>query len=231
MNKIEEVIRRLRRPPSVANWVRHNFKRSDRTRRGLLNFAKAPPLYSLSDIYGICGAIVTDQLSFHQAMRCLEGVKDKRAKEAGKEIVPLFHKFAQEAQLDGLAAFKGFSSPYPIGRANNETLSIPVTPTFTILNEGKLVPVFVIGWASMPLNDYQKRLLSTIIHDAILTQQDFIGSDALIVCTPRNKRTKARDLMTWKATEYADLSQDELQEQFSRYRSALEEVIRALRAE
>jgi hypothetical protein len=164
-------------------------------------------------------------------MQCLEGVKDRRAKEAGKEILPLFFEFANEARLDGLSAFKGFSSPYPIGRVNNETLSIPVTPTFTILQNGKLVPVFVIGWATMPLNDYQKRLLSTIIHDAILTQQDFLGSDALIVCTPRHKKTKARHLLTWSAKEYADLSLTELQEQFSRYRKALEEVVRILRAE
>jgi hypothetical protein len=181
-------------------------------------------------VYAVCSAVVTDGISLEQAEKCLETIKDRRVRLAGKEILPAFYEFSKEHRLAGLSAFKGFSTPYPIGRSDGATLSIPVVPTFTMLNGKTLVPVFLIGWARMSLDDYQKRLLSTIIYDAILTQQDFMGSDALIICTPRHRRTRTRHILTWRSHDYADLSEEELQEQFARYRQALEDLIRALRA-
>ena len=232
MINVEATIKRLLKPPSVANWVRHNFKRTDRTRKGLLRFAKVPPTHSLAEVYSICAAIVTDQIDLEQADKCIDRDKDTRAKVAAREIVPLFYAFAKEQNLEGLAAFKGFSTPYPLGRGpDGKAISIPVTPTFTIIRAGALVPVFLIGWATLPLDDYQKALLSTIINDALLTQQDFLGSDALIICTPKHRKTDARQILTWHASKYATLSEDDLQDQFIRYRKALDDVARTLRSE
>jgi len=232
MRDVEKILKKLFRPPSVANWVRHNYKRTDKTRSGLLRFVRVPPTYSLREVYAICEAIVTDQIALEQAEKCIEGISDSKAKEAAREIVPLFHAYVRETGFEGVSAFKGFSTPYPLGKGpDGNNISIPVTPTFIILQNGQLVPVFVIGWATMTLNDYQKQLMSTIIKDALLTQQDFLDSDALIVCTPRLKRTNARHLLEWRVSEYGCLTEDELQDQFSRYRSALEDVARTLRSE
>jgi hypothetical protein len=232
MRDVEKILRKLFRPPSVANWVRHNFKRSDRTRNGLLRFAQVPPTYSLKDVYSICEAIVTDSISLEQAEKCAERIKDEKAREAARDIIPLFHAYVRETGFEGLSAFKGFSTPYPLGKGpDGKNITIPVTPTFIILQGAALVPVFVVGWASLTLNDYQKQLMSTIIKDALLTQEDFLGSDALVVCTPKLKRTNARHLVEWLVSTYGSLTEDELQDQFSRYRKALDDVARTLRSE
>lgn len=231
MSDVDSTIKRLLRSPSVANWARQNFRRLDKTRKGLLQFARMPPKHSLHDVYAICSAIVTDRISLEQAERCVELIKHPMTKRAGMEIVPPFFSYARELRLDGLAAFKGFSTPYPIGRGEDgSTLTIPVVPTFTLLDDGRLRPVFMIGWASLALNDYQKCLLSTIIRNAILTQQDFIDSDATVICTPKFRSSQARQVRSWSVRDYATLSEENLQDQFARYRTALMEVLRTLRS-
>ena len=214
----------------MANWARHNFRRLDKTRKGLLRFAAVPPVHSLGEVYGICSAIVTDQISLAQAMACVDRIKHPITRKAGREIIPPFHSYAREEELDGLSAFKRFNTPYPIGRGPDDTtLNIPVVPTFTILSDRRLTPVFVIGWANMALDDYQKHLLSTIIKNAVLTQQDFLDSDGMVICTPKTKFGGSRLIRAWSVREYAVLSEEELQDQFARYGIALSEVVRTLR--
>lgn len=232
MKSNEEAIKRLLRPPSVANWARHNFRRLDDTERGLLRFAKIPPQHSLSDVYTICEAIVTDRISLKQAEACIDHIKHPQTRKSAREIVPCFFSYAQEQKLEGLPAFKGFKTPYPIGRApDGSTLTIPVVPTFTLLQDGRVTPVFMIGWSALALTGYQKHLLSTIIRNAILTQQDFLGSDGLVICTPRFKQTEMRIIHAWSVRDYAVLSEQQLHEQFERYGTALEAVVRTLRSE
>jgi hypothetical protein len=232
MKDSNNVIKRLLRPPSVVNWVRHNFRRLDDTQRGLLRFAQSPPKHSLAEAYVICEAIVTDRISLKQAEACVDRIKHPMTQKAAHEIVPAFFAYATENGLEGLSAFKGFRTPYPIGRApDGSTMTIPVVPTFTLLEDGVLNPVFMIGWSSLSLNGYQKQLLSTIIRNAILTQQDFLNSDATVICTPRFSFAEARHLRVWSVREYATLTEAQLQQQFERYGSALADVIRTLSGE
>ena len=232
MSDVENAIKRLLQSPSVANWARHNFRRLDRTRKGLLQFARMPPKHSLHDVYTVCSAIVTDGIPLEQAEKCIELIKHPMTRKAGREIIPAFYGYARENHLDGLSALKGFSTPYPIGRGEDgSTLTIPVVPTFTLLEDGRLRPVFMIGWASLVLDDYQKHLLSTIIRNAILTQQDFLDSDATVICTPKFRSSQARQVRSWSVRDYATLSEEDLQEQFARYRTALAEVLRTLRGD
>lgn len=217
MKNSEQAVKRILRPPSVVNWASHNHRRFDETRNELLRFAQVPPKHSLGSVYEICEAIVTDRISFEQAMKCVDSVKHPLAREAAREIIPVFFSYAQSSHLDGLPTFKDFRSPYPIGRsADDSTITVPVIPTFTILREDRPTPVFMIGWASRQLTDYQKKLLSTVIHNAILTQQDFLGSNALIIRSPRSKLTNTRTIQDWWVRDYPLLTNDDLLAQFQR---------------
>lgn len=232
MRKKEEIIRQLSRPPSVANWARHNFKRLDDTRKGILRFALSPPRHSLADIYSICEAIVVDRISRDQALKCIEGIKHPQTRRSAEEVIPAFFDYAVESKLDGLSTFKDFRVPYPIGRSESGSImTIPVVPTFTILRNEKPTPVFLLAWSKLALTEYQKNLVSTIIRNAILTQQDFIESDAIMICTPRFKNTEHRLVTTWSIRDRASLSDDDLEEQFGRYTSALSDVLRSLSGE
>ncbi|KQX21598.1 hypothetical protein ASD39_00485 [Sphingomonas sp. Root50] len=111
---------------------------------------------------------------------------------------------------------------YPIGR----NMFVPVKPTFTFLDKGKLTPVFLIGWASMPFSDFQSRLFATIVQKAILSLEGFEGSDALIIFVPRIAGSKTdRHVRAWKVSERQLLTDGELRDQFDRFGNALDDAV------
>jgi hypothetical protein len=152
---------------------------------------------------------------------------------AAREILPAFHNYAQTRGLEGVEELDGLGTPFPIGRApDGSTLTIPVRPTFVALDGDQLKPYFVVGWSRLAYDEYQKSLLSSIICRSLLTQEDFLSSDAQILCLPRSKWSKrTRNVREWSARLYGTLTDDELEEQFVRYSEALTQVISELRGE
>lgn len=232
MDNNDKAIRRIVRPSHVVNWARNNLRRLDDTRRTLLRFALNPPHHSLGPVYGICRRIACANISLEQALKEADAIPRSVTRNSAKEIIPLFYQYATSHSLDGLEGFEEGAVLYPIGRdPNGIAITIPVRPTFTVVEGGRLKPYFVIGWTKLAYDEYQQTLLSTIICRALLTQQDYLNSDARIVCTPRGKWSKARIIREWSAREYGTLSDEDLVEQFDRYTTAVAEVIAELRGE
>lgn len=230
MDDIEKRIQSLLRLPSLVNWVRHNKRRLDDTIFQLREFTSNPPRHSLQPVQKLCAALAYGKLDQQAALEKAEEIIRPAARIAGREVVPAFCRYLEKTGIQGVAELDGFQAMYIIGKKpNGEPLLVPVKPTFIGLKNDKLIPVFVVAWVDFRLDGFQKYLLSTIICDAILTQQDFIGSDAEIVAFPRIKNTRVRDQRGWRARQYDLLSHDDLVEQFERYSNALRTVIAELR--
>lgn len=232
MADTEKQIQRLMRLPSLVNWVRHNKRRLDDTIFQLREFANNPPRHSLQPVQKLCAALAYGKLDQESALEKAEDIIRPAARVAAKEVIPAFCRYLKKTGVQGVADLDGFQAMYIIGKKpNDEPLLVPVKPTFIGIKNDRLVPVFVVAWVDFKLDPFQKYLLSTIICDAILTQQDFLNSDAEIVAFPRIKNTRARDQRGWHARQYDLLSQDDLIEQFARYSRALRTVIAELREE
>lgn len=213
-----DLIKKLRRPPTAHNWVKSIRSRRDDTALALHDFALYPPRTSLLAATAICTQIAVDGISLEQALKCAEGIKDPAARERAKWIVKAFHPASVENGWRGIQAFLTMVEFYPVSAG----VKVPVRPTFVINIEGKLTPHFVIPWAKMDLTDPQKRILSTIIYEAILTLEDFLESDAVIICTPLAPHSKQeRQVRHWKVSEFAFLTNDERIDLFDRYAGAL----------
>lgn len=218
--------------PNLINWVRHNKKRLDDTAFQLREFVNNPPRHSLQPVQKICAAIAYGHLSQQSALSKAEEIGLPAARAAAREVIPIFCQYMRRTGIEGLVEFDNFQSMYIIGRnPENLPLLVPIRPTFIGLKNDRLIPVFIVAWADFNLDGFQKYLLSTIICDSILTQQDFLGSDAEIIAFPRIKHTKTRREQGWMATQYNLLSQEDLIEQFERYSRALQTVIAELRAQ
>jgi len=110
-----------------------------------------------------------------------------------------------------------------------QTLSIPIYPTFVGILNDRLTPVFLISWAQLTFNEYQKALISSVIVDAVLSHQDFLDSEALILALPRIPNEKVRYERLWSARDYASLDQEGLNQQFDTYSRAVARVLAELR--
>jgi hypothetical protein len=220
------------RPSAVVNWARNNLKRLDATRDKLRSFALRPPRHSLTPVYHLCTQHLYGNLTLKQALDAIDEIKHPIARMAAREILPCFASYINTEKLEGVPELDSFELPYPIGRSpDGMALFIRIKPTFVAVHGIQLVPYFVIGWSAPVLSGYQKQLLSTLICKSLLSHQNFIGSDAQIVCILRIKGTKTREIRQWNARLYDDLSENDVRDQVDRYGKALHLVVRELRGE
>lgn len=218
MRTSKQIMQKLRRPPAVHNWVKNIRLRRDDTAFALYNFAMNPPRSSLVAATSICAQIVTDQISLTQALKCVAGIKDASARDRAQWIVRAFHPFAERKGWKGIQVFRDMVEYYPVAAG----VRVPVRPTFVVNDGGSIAFYFVIGWAKMNLTTYQRRILSTLIQEAILSLEDFQDSEAHIICTPVSPYSKKeRNVITWNVRAFDPLSEEEKEELFERYSSAL----------
>lgn len=221
MKSATSIIAKLRKPPAVHNWVKNVRLRRDETAFALHNFALNPPRSSLAKATEICAQIVVDQISLEQALKCASNIKDPSARERASWIARAFYAEAKRSGWEGIQVFRDMVEYYPVAAG----VRVPVRPTFVVNEDGKLIPYFLICWSKFDLSYYQRRILSTLISEAILSLEEFDGSDAMIVCTPLAPWSKKdRQVITWSASAFAALDDDEKQALFDRYAGALNDA-------
>ncbi len=230
MDDVEKKVQKLLNLPNLVNWVRHNKRRLDDTVFQVREFAIDGPRHSLQPVQKLCANLAYGKIDQVEAIRLAGEFSRPIIKAAAKEVIPAFCAYLKTSNIQGVPDLEGFAAMYIIGKKpNGEPLLVPVKPTFIGIKNELLTPVFTIPWASFNLDPFQKHLLSTIVCDAILTQQDFLSSDAEIVAFPRIKNTKTRYQRGWNARQYDLLTEDDLLAQFERYSQALKIVIAELR--
>ena len=218
----EQRVDEMRRPPSLANWVRLNDRRRDETTLRITRFVLAKPRHALAQVYRLIADYVTLGISAASTRGGIDLILNPLVRKLGHEIATALIPWLDRNEIKGLRAFDGMIERYPIGR----NIMIPVRPTFVYNRNGKLTPVFIIGWSANSLNGFQKRLLATMIQRAILTQEDFEGSDALVLFTPRMAFSKtAREVKEMWVSQTWLLSEDELRKQFDCYGNALDDAV------
>lgn len=218
MNDPTKVISKLKKPPAVINWVKNIRPRTDDTATSLANFALNPPHHSLQPVYNVIRQIVVDGISDEQAYKCLSKIKDEKVRAYGRQILSVLLPHIRENNWRGVEIYSGMTEYYPVG-AN---VDVPVRPTFVINDGKKLIPYFIVGWASVGLTHYQKSILSSIISESIMTLEEFQGSECYIVCVPRYKFSKTERYVTqWEIGAHALLTKDERDSLFERYSNAL----------
>ena len=225
MKSANKIIAKLRRPPAAHNWVKTMWPRQDDTAHALHRFAINPPRTSLLQTVNICTQIVVDGISLEQALKCADGIKDPSAGDRAKWILRSFYPVAKSNNWQGIQIFRDMVEFYKV----SADVRVPVKPAFVLNEDGKLTPYFLICWARMDLTDYQRRILSTLITEAILSLEEFVGSDATIICTPTTRFSKReRQVVMWNASDWPVLDFDEKQELFDRYAAALDDAERMI---
>lgn len=219
------LINKLRRPPAVHNWVKNVRHRRDEMAFALHRFAINPPRTSLSGAVKICRQIVVDGISLEQAIACAQAIKDPASRERAEWIARAFYQKAMAEGWKGIQIFFDLEEFYRV----SSSVKVPVRPSFVTNDSGKLTLYFLICWARMDLNEYQKRIMTTIILESILSLEDFHESEAYIVCTPLSCYSKKeRNVIKWNVRDFDPLSDDEKQELFDRYTAAMSDVERMI---
>lgn len=220
---VQQRIDEMRRPPTLANWVRLNARRRDETTTRIARFVLAKPRHALTLVYGLLADYVNLGSTAENVRTGIDGLVDPLVQRLGHEIATALLPWFDKNQIRGLPAFSTTLERFPIGRK----VFIPIRPTFVAMINGRPTPVFIIGWtAQNALTGYQKQLLATMIYSALLTQEDFIESDALVLFTPRHKySTTAREIREMWVSKIPLLTDEQLRAQFKCYGDALDDAL------
>lgn len=212
----DPLFRKLDRIPAAPNFVRYNFEELMKTLKAYVAFAKGMPTITYVEGLKLVKDLVLGLTDGPQAMRAARRMKDSPSRAAVISFVDAFCAYASIREYQATPAFTDFATFFPIGR----DLFVPVKPTLVARENGQLKPIFVFGWKSVPLTSFQRRLLMTILEDAIFSLTDFEGSDAEIVFLPDVDGVRTSEV--WHRGDYELLSQVELKNQLEVFLSARE---------
>lgn len=213
----DPIFRKLDRIPGAPNFVRYNHEELMRTLKAYVQFAKGMPTVSYAAGLTIIKDLVLGMIDTELAIKAARRMKESPSRQAVIEFVQAFCVYAEERRYQATPAYSDFSTFFSIGR----DLYVPVKPTLVAREDGQLKPVFVFGWKSVPLSVFQRRLLMTILEDAIFSLTDFESSDAEIVFLPENEEG-LRKPEVWHRGDYVLLSEAELRNQMEVFLSARE---------
>lgn len=210
-----EILAKLDRPPAAHNWARCNRKDHLRTVMSLVNLALGFPKTSYRWAMIVIQDFFALRLSPEQARSVLRNICPPSQIEDNLELLNAFLEYQDGRQFDAIRVFDEFKSSFKAG----PNVNVPVIPTAILRENGVLKPLFVIGWATNTLDYYQRRLLTSVIEDAIFTLTDFQNSPGEILFFPRNGYG-VRRADKWDRSTYQKLDHSELQEQVERFISA-----------
>lgn len=214
MNRADAIFKKLDRIPAAPNFVRYNFEDLIKTIKAYVAFAKGMPTISYVEGLKLVKDVVLGLTGPEQARIAARRMKASPSKSAIIAFIEAFCDFAENREFNATPAFAEFSATFEIGR----NLSVPVRPTLVARESGRFKPVFVFGWKTVPLNDFQRRLLMTILEDAIFSLTDFQSSDAEIIFFPEVDGCRKPEV--WNRADYNLLSEGELKDQMELFLSA-----------
>lgn len=186
----------------------------------LVSFALNFPRYS----YASGNTIVRDCINLSIDDRtAIEAVSTKGApisRHLNVEYVSAFLENREALNLVGIPTFDQFVTPYPI----SADVQVPVKPLTTCLDGGKLRAIFSVGWATVPFNDFQWRLLSTIMEEAVFSLEDLKDANGEFHSFPRenSENPDSRKSLLMKRGDFQLLQPSELREVTDNYLTALE---------
>lgn len=212
------LFKKLDKIPGAPNFVRYNFQDLSKTLKAYVAFAKSMPSVSYAQGITIIKDLVLGWTGPEQAMKLARRINDSPSRLAVIEFVDAFCIYAEQRSYQATPSYSEFSAYFPIAR----DLFVPVKPTLVAREHGQLKPVFVFGWKSVPLNVFQRRLLMTILEDAIFSLTDFQESDAEVVFLPEIEGIRVPEV--WHRGDYNLLSDSEMRDQLELFLSARAEA-------
>ena len=214
----------LHKPPYVHNWVRYNHLDYPKMVREMVRFEGNRPQYTYVAGQKIIADRILLQITEETALKAARETGHIKSRPHVSEYVRAHFENEETTKIAGLPAYDELVQPFRISR----DVSVPVKPLAVVSKNGILQPVFVVGWASMPLDDFQRRLLMTVLEDAVFTLEDFRKCPGIFLSYPKvepeNGGEPARKLEMWRRGDFNLLTEKELTDHLQAYLSALDEA-------
>ena len=218
---------KLDRPPYVHNWIRNFGPDLQSTTKKIVGLALGFPTMSYAAAVPILIDRIVTSLDRDTALKAAMNTGRVNSREIVSEYVAAFFDYDELRKYGGKPTYDEMIEPFRVGKG----VTVPVKPLVNIVEHGRLVPIFSVGWASFPLNRFQLRLLATVLEDAVFSLSDFRNSPGEFICFPKDGRKPdaVRKPLIWKRGDMDLLSPSEMRDSLHMYLDALEAAKKILR--
>jgi len=215
---------KLERPPYVHNWVRTIGPDLQSTVSKLVHLALGFPAKTYVAATPIIRDRIATSLDRETAMMAALTTGRTNSRQIVAEYVSAFFEYDEVRRYSGKPTFDEMVEPFRISKG----LFVPVKPLINIVENGRVTPIFSVGWATYPLTKFQTRLLATVIEDAVFSLTDFRKSPGEFLCFP--KQGSVRKPLVWNRGDVDLLSDGERRDCLEMYVQALEIAKETLRS-
>jgi hypothetical protein len=211
--------KKIDRPPYVHNWVRFNHPDEPSTTKSIVTFLTETPQITYAAGQPIIRDRIALKLDRATALKAAANKGHQKSRPYVAEYVKAFYDYDEARNYSGLPSYDQYVAPYNISR----DVRIPVKPLIVISEAGVLKPIFAVGWATMPLTNFQRRLLMTVLEDAVFSLTDFQSSPGEFISFPRAKGTNSgnRYPEVWKRGDFTLFTESEMKDQTELYLRAV----------
>jgi hypothetical protein len=175
MAGFEAIARKISRPPGAQNCARLNVISDEQQTTALIaQFALSIPPFNYIPAIKQCRTHVQFGLDVETATNAvlLRGAPAGRDKNAS--LVRAFYDYDEERGYSKCLYVDGYDGEYRLSR----DVHVPTRATFTILENGNLVPVTICGWKSLSLDVNQIRFWMTMMEIGLYSHSDYRRSPA-----------------------------------------------------
>lgn len=212
-------VAKIDRPPYAHNWVRYNYPDLAKMTKALVTFIESSPQITYAAGMSIIRDRIALKLDRETALKAAVSRGHRKSRPYVREFVEAFYDYDLVRNYSGLPSYDQYVAPFQI----NRNIKIPVKPLIVVSEGGLLKPVFVVGWATMPLINFQCRLLTTLLEDAVFSLTDFQNSPGEFVSFPRGQGSNSggRTPLVWGRGDFDLLSPEQMKAQTELYLQAL----------
>ena len=214
-------LRKLDNPPSAINWTRLNDTDPTKTAKRIVDFVLRPPTWS----YRPASSAIHDRIALGLDRETAQKMATVSGNPIGRphnlSLVDAFYDYDAERVYTGRRIYgDGFTEYFKL----SQDLWVPVKPLVVIVQNGRLIPIFLCGWSDLNLTLFQRQLFMTVVEDAFFTLTDFQEAQGEFLFFPQHGKGEIRKRTPeiWRRGEYPLLSPAQLQEQAQIYLEARE---------
>jgi hypothetical protein len=177
----ESIKRKIKNPPAAQNLVRLiEIDDEAKTTRNIANFALSIPSFNYIPGTKMCVEKVRMNLDLATALIAVSNVGAPAGRAHNADFVRAFYEYDIARRYSSLKSVENYQGMYRISR----DINVPTTPTFTVIDEGKQIPVVVCGWKDLPLDRSKLKMWMTMLESGLFSFGDYRHSPAEIRIFP-----------------------------------------------
>lgn len=222
--KFEQVEKKVERPPAAHNVARLLDPESEsQTIVNIAKFAVSIPAFNYLGAQTVIRDRVALGLGLETAVRTVRKAGAPAGREQNEALVRGFFSYDDMRKYSDARLVESYQGQFKISR----DISVPTSPTFTILEKGKQIPVVLCGWKTFNLRRDQIRAWLSMLESGLFSFADYRTSPWEVLLFPEQDTAEGlvRCPRVIRPGEYNLLNASELRDLAAMYARAQKEAM------